>query len=83
MTWNAWRSETENGVTQLFPVGDIRPHDLHHSGDLVCWCSPDVEYNVEKFDLGMGKARGTRITAIVSHNALDGREKHELGAPLH
>ena len=53
----------------VYPVDDYRPHDMNKS----CWCKPTNHYR----DVYYG------IEETVLHNSLDGREKHEQGAPFH
>lgn len=58
-------------------VDDSQPVDVHviplddfrpHDAARTCWCHPDEEID---------------NACVVTHHAMDGRERHENGAPLH
>lgn len=52
----------------VYPIDDLREHVVD-GGE--CWCHPYVDVgDLDEEDIAI-------------HNALDGREMRELGAPLH
>lgn len=50
-------------IQHVYPLGDMREHITE--GQRACWCRPHVEL------VGAGY--------LVTHNAMDGREKFETG----
>jgi hypothetical protein len=54
-------------IVHAVPIGDLRDHDTASRG--ACWCRPLIE------EVSNGY--------VVTHNAMDMRERYERGQPRH